>query len=305
MSDDEHRHWRAIRRGSSRRQLTEASLVLTAVDVTHVISKDDELEDWCLKVPEEVAPAAIAHLETYQLENRPLPPPPVPDQLDSGTLGVLGFLLVIWAVPFFQANDLFGWDWRSIGRVEAGLVADGQWWRVVTALTLHADLPHILGNSAFGAVFGLFAGRFLGSGLAWLLILVGGALGNAVAAGFRPDEFRAIGASTATFAALALSSGYVWRRGYFRGRGWRRAFAPLFGAIALLSFTGVGGEDTDVLAHFTGFGVGLLLGLWAADWNIRWLGRIGQKFCAAAALLLLIVAWSLAGATGSVSIPGQ
>jgi hypothetical protein len=56
MSDDEHRHWRAIRRGSSRRQLTEASLVLTAVDVTHVISKDDELEDWCLKVPEEVAP---------------------------------------------------------------------------------------------------------------------------------------------------------------------------------------------------------------------------------------------------------
>lgn len=271
----------------------EASLVLSAVEVDHEIVQTED--DWCLKVPDAQAQDAIAHLEKYTLENQPLPPAPVPEQIDSGLIGVLGFLLVIWAIPFFQANGLFGWDWRVIGRVEAGLVTAGQWWRVITALTLHADLGHILGNSAFGAVFGLFAGRFLGSGLAWLLILVGGALGNAVAAGMRPDEFRALGASTATFAALALSSGFVWRRGYFRGRGWRRAFAPLFAGIALLSFTGVGGEDTDVLAHFTGFASGLLLGIWAADWNLRWLGRIGQKLCGGAALVLVALAWMLAG----------
>jgi len=296
MTHHDYEHWRPIRRGPTRRQLMEASLVLTAVDVKHVVVKDEH--DWCVRVPDEQAPDAIAHLEKYRLENRPLPPPPVPDQIDSGLIGVLGFLLVIWAIPTFQVNELFGWDWRVAGRVEAGLVKGGEWWRVFTALTLHADLPHILGNSAFGAVFGLFAGRFLGSGLAWLLILLGGALGNAVAAGMRPDEFRAIGASTATFAALSLSSAFVWRRGYFKGRGWRRAFAPVFAAIALLSFTGVGGEQTDVLAHFTGFASGLVLGLWSADWPIRRLGRIGQKLCGAAALGLLVVAWSLAGSNG-------
>lgn len=293
MTQHDYDQWRAIRRGATRRRLMEASLVLTAVDVKHVVIRDEH--DWCLKVTDEDAPVAIAHLEKYQLENQPPPPTPAPDQIDSGVAGVLGFLLVIWAVPFFQANGLFDWDWQVIGRVEAGRVMEGEWWRAITALTLHADLGHILGNSAFGAVFGLFAGRFMGSGLAWLLILLGGALGNAVAAAMRPDDFMAIGASTATFAALSLSSAFVWRRGYFRGRGWRRAFAPLFAAIALLSFTGMGGEQTDVLAHFTGFISGIGLGLWAAGLPIRWLGRIGQKLCGALALMLVVLAWSFAG----------
>jgi len=272
----------------------EASLVLTAVEVDHVIAQ--ETDDWCLKVPDAQAPEAIAHLERYRLENQPLPPPRPPEQIDPGVVGVLGFLLVIWSVPFFQNMDLFGWDWLAAGRVEAAAVKAGAWWRAVTALTLHADLGHILGNSAFGALFGLFAGRFMGSGLAWLLILIGGAFGNTVAAWMRPDDFRAIGASTATFAALALSSAYVWRKGYFSGRGWKRAFAPIFAAVALLSFTGAGGEDTDVLAHVTGFVSGLGLGLLAARWPIRRLGRIGQQLCGAAALLLIVLAWAEAGA---------
>ena len=293
MTHHDYDHWRPIRRGSTRRQLAEASLVLTAVGVEHVVSKDEY--DWCLKVPEDQAADAVAHLEKYILENQPLPPAPVPDQVDSGVAGVLGFLLVIWAIPYFQATDLFGWDWRALGRLEAGGVMSGEWWRTITALTLHADLGHILGNSAFGAVFGLFAGRFMGSGLAWLLILLGGALGNAVAATMRPDDFMAIGASTATFSALSLSSAFVWRRGYFRGRGWRRAFAPIFAAVALLSFTGIGDEKTDVLAHFTGFAAGLGLGYWSAGLPIRWLGRIGQKLCGGVALGLVTIAWMAAG----------
>lgn len=294
MTHDDHEHWRAIRRGATRRALMEASLVLTAVDVPHVVVEDEV--DWCLKVPDAQAPAAIAHLERYRLENQPPPAPPPPAQYDTGLFGVLGYLLVIWAVPFLEANGFFGWDWVAAGRIEAGAVKHGEWWRAITALTLHADLGHILGNSAFGALFGLFAGRYMGSGLAWLLILVAGALGNEVAAWMRPDDFRSIGASTATFAALSMSSAFVWRKGYFSGRGWKRAFAPVFGAVALLSFTGAGGEDTDVLAHVTGFAAGLGLGIWAAGWPIRRLGRSGQVLCGCLAVLLVWVAWSLAGA---------
>ena len=171
--------------------------MLTAVDVTHVVIRDEH--DWCIKVPTAEAQSALAHLEKYRLENQPPPAAPVPDQIDNGLIGVLGFLVVIWSIPFFENSGFLGWDWRVLGRVEAGAVMDGEWWRTVTALTLHGDLGHIIGNSAFGAVFGLFAGRFMGSGLAWLLILLGGALGNLVAAALRPAEFMSLGASTATY----------------------------------------------------------------------------------------------------------
>mgnify|MGYP005714804945 FL=1 len=35
-----------------------------------------------------------------------------------------------------------------------GIVTGGEWYRAFTALFLHADMPHLLGNAAFGSVFG-------------------------------------------------------------------------------------------------------------------------------------------------------
>ena len=127
-----------------------------------------------------------------------------------------------------------------------------------------------------------------------VVVLVCGALGNALNAALRPDAFSSIGASTATFAALAVGASFVWRRGYFSGRGWRRAFAPVFGGIALLAFTGIGGERTDVLAHFMGFGVGVIGGSLAASFDIRRLGKSGQYIAAGLTLGLLALAWSRA-----------
>ena len=49
MTHHDYDEWRPIRRGATRRRLMEASLVLTAVDVTHVVIRDEH--DWCIKVP--------------------------------------------------------------------------------------------------------------------------------------------------------------------------------------------------------------------------------------------------------------
>jgi len=292
-----HPEWRPIRRGITRRSLEEASLVLTAMNIDSRIEEDRF--DWRLVVADAEAPEAVRQLEAYSLENRTANVHPVAVRsVDSGWPGVLGFLAVIWLIPSLQSQSVFGWDWHAIGRLQAGDVVNGEWWRAITALTLHADIAHILGNSLFGALFGLFVGRYLGSGVGWLLIVLAGAAGNLLNAWLRPEDFRAIGASTATFAALAIGGAFVYRRGYFKGRGWRRSFAPIFAGLAMLSFTGVGGENTDVLAHFTGFAAGIGIGLLAAALHLEEISPRAQLCCGLAALGLLIAAWAAAGSAG-------
>ena len=283
-----------IRRGPDRRPLERDSLVLTAIAIENRIDPDGA--EWCLWVPVEHANRAHAELEKYSFENRPrFAPRPQVITIDSGLPGVLCFLLVIWLLPSLEAAATFGWHWRSIGEMDAGLVATGQWWRAITALTLHADLGHLMGNSLFGVVFGIFAGRHLGSGLGWLLIVVCGAVGNLLDAALQPEDFRSIGASTATFAAVGIVGAFVWRRGYYRAVDWRRSVAPVFAAIAMLAFTGMGGENTDVVAHVMGFAAGLLCGVGAAAFDVRQMPRWGQWCCGSAALALVVGAWTLAG----------
>ena len=171
----------------------------------------------------------------------------------------------------------------------------GELWRLVTALTLHADLAHIVANSLFGAVFGLLAGRYFGSGLAWLCIVLGGTFGNALNVLVRPEFFMSIGASTATFAAVGLAGAFFWRSGYFRQARWQRRFAPVFAAIAFFAYTGTGGENTDVVAHLTGLVAGFLIGLYVARTRLHLSGPRAQRFFAWAAIAIVGMAWMLAG----------
>ena len=283
-----------IRHGPDRRVLERDSLVLTAIDIDNGIDTDGT--EWRLWVPYGEATRAQVELEKYSQENRPrFAPRPQVITIDSGWPGVLCFLLIIWLLPSLEAAATLGWHWRDIGEMNAGLVAAGQWWRTITALTLHADLGHLMGNSLFGAVFGMFVGRHLGSGLGWLLILACGAIGNSLDAWIQPDDFRAIGASTATFAAVGIVGAFVWRRGYYHAIDWRRSVAPIFAAIAMLAFTGMAGENTDVVAHVMGFAAGLCCGVGAAAFDIGRIGMWRQRLCGIAAISTVAMAWTVAG----------
>lgn len=296
MTDDEAPNWTPIRSAHIQESLTDASLVLTALAIEHRVERIHG--HWHLLVPTHDVRRASAELNRYRQENLPLPPPPAgPRVMERGWVGVVGYLLIIWLLPSLEASQAFAWDWRGNGMMHAQSVVDGEWWRTLTALTLHGGIPHLLGNSLFGAIFGVFIGRHLGSGFGWLLVLLAGALGNAANAYLQPDDFRSLGASTATFGALGIGATFFWRRGYFHGRSWKRNFAPVFAGIALLAFTGVGDENTDVVAHFMGFAAGTGLGLLAASFDLRRLGKSGQYLSGALALGLLGSAWVLAGGT--------
>lgn len=131
-----------------------------------------------------------------------------------------------WATPLLLALIVGAYLWMSSlpagefldlvkrwGLVPARLfdLSDGwpaylaQWRPLVllSALLIHADLLHVIGNLLFLLIFGLASERRLGSGLFLALFLIGGVLANAAAALSMPDRIGAIvGASGAVSAIV-------------------------------------------------------------------------------------------------------
>ncbi len=144
------------------------------------------------------------------------------------------------------------------------LMEGHQWWRPFTSLFLHADVPHLVGNLFVGLGFTIFLARSFGAWKAWTLILICGALGNALNAWIQyPESFFSLGASTAVFAALGLLSGSgISENWHMRPLGsWSKIAAPLLAGIVLLGMLGSGKDpQTDVLGHVCGFVVGLSTG---------------------------------------------
>jgi membrane associated rhomboid family serine protease len=286
--------WVTVATGLTEARVNELALVLTARGVPFQLQAG--LRGFELWVPQSAAPAAAAELTLYRDENaRPVGTRPL-EEVGAGRAGVTWYVATLLAVFFALHVDLFGRDWLDAGRLDAARIMAGEWWRAVTALTLHRELAHLGGNLAFGGFFGYFVGRYLGHGVGWFAVLLAATGANVLNAWVQGPVHRAIGASTAVFAALGLLVTYTWRRGYLRGTPWRARIAPIVAGLGLLAFTGTGGENTDLGAHLFGFLAGLAAGLAIARFApVKWLrsARV-QRLCGAFAVLLLVAAWAVA-----------
>lgn len=288
--------WVAIDRTSSEAEGRRHSLVLQAIGITHRLYSD--AGEFVIAVEASDAARSLAELDAFARENRVEPVPTHARHCGDGWNGVLGFVAVLSLMAVVQKRQLGGVDWFSLGKTHAGLIRGGQWWRAVTALTLHTDLEHVLSNLFFGSVVGLFAGQALGSGLAWCGILVAGGLGNLVNAYVRPAEHTSIGASTAVFAALGLLASYAWQLRRTIPDSRLQRWSPIVGGLLLLSFLGTGGGRTDVGAHVLGFFCAIPFGILVKvpHCDTSRFPR-AQVYFGMIALAILGVAWGLAGAT--------
>jgi membrane associated rhomboid family serine protease len=237
----------------------EAALVLEAKGIAHEIAHTGA--HWTIFTEPHHTASARDEIGRYSIERlTPRPRPAAVATFPGAGVGTAGFVIVLIAVAYCAGVHLFNADWLDVGSLDARSGGAGQWWRAVTALTLHLDQAHLLGNLLFGAVFGTLAGGAFGSGVAWASILVAGALADYLDMVISPPDHRSAGASTAVFAALGLLSGFSWRLRLSLREQFRYRWAPLFGGLFLLTLLGAGGEHVDVLAHALGFAVGLALG---------------------------------------------
>ena len=284
---------RVVYESTNRRSCSDRALVLAAIQIPHQLIDDGS--GCALVVPAEHSARAAEELRLYEDENPPARPKVLKRIVYQDALpGVIGYVLVVCAVAWLAGYSIFGSNWFTAGRVDGNLIRDGEWWRTITALTLHSGVRHLLGNLVFGVFFGIFAGRLLGSGVAWLAVVVSAALGNTANTLLLDSTHRSIGASTAVFATLGLLAGYVWRGQLMAQDRWSTRYGPIIGGLALLMFTGTGDENTDIGAHLLGFvcgfGTGMLLTM---------IGRMPapprvQFVSGAMALGMVLVAWLVA-----------
>jgi len=284
---------RLVYESRDRRQCSDRALVLAAARIPYELI-DDGLS-CALLVPADASPRAAEELRLYDEENPPLGIRPRKAVVYQDALpGAVGYVVVLCAVAWMAGYSYFGSDWFVDGRVDGSLIRTGEWWRTITALTLHADIRHLLGNLVFGVFFGIFAGRLLGSGVAWLAVIAAAALGNTANTLLLDSTHRSIGASTAVFATLGILAGYVWRGQLMSQDRWPTRVGPIVGGIALLMFTGTGDENTDVGAHLMGFVCGFATGM-----VLTLLGRMPapvrvQLVMGGVALSLVTIAWAAA-----------
>lgn len=239
---------------------------------------------------------ASRELEAYRAENDE-PAPTFPWDAGaphSGEPAVLGYVFVL----LFAARFIVGAAHRTAGMAHAERILSGQWWRALTALTLHADAAHLVGNLVAGSVVIYWLATRVGSGVAGLLVLLTGGLGNLLNAYLQLSTHRSIGASTSVFAAVGLLAALATadlRTGRRRRRTTprRRLLRPASAALAIFALTGVGTGRVDVLAHVTGMVAGF--GLGSVPFWRRAKGAFSVQAGATAATgALLIIAWATA-----------
>src|SRR5450755_3853639 len=283
-----------IYRSARRSACEERALVLLAVGIPSAVRGDGV--QFFLGVDNAQVDAALTELHHYEAESRPPPPPPPPPRLfPNAWMGCLGYVAILVAVAYAISNGLVRLDAFDLGELDAARVQNGQWWRAWTALTLHLDIGHLIANLGAGVWFGYLAARALGSGTAWLLIVNGAALANWLEATLGPATHRAVGASTAVFTALGMLAAHSWRTRFHLPQRWALRWAPLVAGVVLLGWLGSAGEGTDLVAHATGFLVGVIVGAVAALPRIeQTLQRVPQWLAGLAAILCIAGAWTCA-----------
>ncbi len=281
MTDEES----SVRVAPSRRLGDEYTLVLATAGIEGRLEAAGD--GWVVLVPSALAERARAALAAYDADAS-RPDDDVDPPRTAAALVLSAVILAVYAVTGPRAA------WRASFRAGSAIaerMVAGEWWRAVTALTLHADEAHLLGNAFIGLIFTTPVCRFLGPGLGPALILATGVVGNVLAAVVRRTAGSSVGASTALFGAVGILCGRAAVRAAGRRMPGRRPWMPLGAGIALLALLGTS-ERADLLAHLTGFLVGLPLGARSA--RMPRPGRRTQAILATGSAALVAVSWALA-----------
>ena len=181
------------------------------------------------------------------------------------------------------------------GALVPALVADGQAWRLVSSVFLHAGFLHLALNMLSLYFLGSFVEASFGRGRFLALYLLSGLSGGIAYLYFGGFGSPAVGASGAIFGLLGGVLGYAVRRGTFS---WQNPMIrQLLILLAINLYIGLSIPNVSNTAHMGGLAGGLVFGfLVAPTVYSQKLGRALSPILTVLAVeVLLFGLWLVAG----------
>ncbi len=201
-------------------------------------------------------------------------------------------------------------DWLEVyGAQIRVLILQGQLWRFLTPLLLHASIPHIGFNMYALFIFGPGLERSFGHWRYLLLYLLAGFSGNVLS--FLLTTGPSVGASTAIFGLVAAEGIFLYQNRQLFGRRFRGAINNIIFVVVVNLAIGLT-PGIDIWGHIGGLLGGLIFAWFAGPkWQIEGIApalhvadkREARDVITGAALVILIFGalalWGLRTLTGS------
>jgi rhomboid protease GluP len=271
-------------------QANRYGLILTACGILFHTQKTGNT--WNILVDESNTNKTIKIVDAYLAENQPVSPFQNTLSLQSPRaytgLWISAVIISTYlAIILSTESRLFMATFQS----SVVRIMDGEYYRTVTSLFLHANAGHLIGNVIGISIFGTVVCRITGWGVGMLMILLSGGLGNLLNAFMYRFGHISIGASTAVFGAIGILSGYLFLVKFRQIQIKRTSWLPIGGSLALLAILSTG-EHTDVTAHLYGMIVGLFFGILYAAWGIHLQKTVYQLLGVAIAICVVAGSFS-------------
>ena len=274
----------------SRKVAEEYAILLISLSIDNKVVFQNGV--WNVEVRSEDLEKAVAEINSYESSGRIERPVSRFDHIRFQKLNYLyffGFLIAL-AVFHFVVYSYPELGLIKAGRSSASAITDGHFYRAVTALTLHADLKHLLSNIFFGGIAVFSLATLTGTGYSWLMFLASGFFGNVLNAYFYGSAHNSIGASTAVFGVVGVLAGLQFFSKFREKKTY--AWIPFAAALGLLAMLG-SSEKTDIMAHLFGFVAGVPLGF-LTGWILskhKIPGKFSQFFIFFVTCAIFVLSW--------------
>lgn len=178
--------------------------------------------------------------------------------------------------------------WIKLGSLDhVKVLLYHQWYRIITALTLHSDMAHLVANLFFGSFFLYLTARKIGYGLAVFCAAISSIAGNFTSIFLHRFPVSSIGASTFVFSIIGIFCLVNSEKST------NKIFINLATAIGLLALLGTQGNHVDFPAHIAGMGFGVLCGYVVGVLKIFCLPEWAQLILYNISVIIFILAWTI------------